>query len=140
MKGSLAFMQHFKFKNWRIRFLMSRTGYWSFWLCQQQKSKNQNLVFSRWLIQRKGQFSTNVRHVIKLIVNMLSEDCTCFVKSNFGPGIPNKWWIVIISKRCFVRCALWHCVPNAVSICTRILKYRVWKIEFDELGFLSSLN
>ena len=28
----------------------------------------------------------------------------------------------------------------AVSICTRILKYRVWKIEFDELGFLSSLN
>ena len=28
----------------------------------------------------------------------------------------------------------------AVSICIRILKYRVWKIEFDELGFLSSLN
>ena len=27
-----------------------------------------------------------------------------------------------------------------VSICTRILKYRVWKIKFDELGFLSSLN
>ena len=28
----------------------------------------------------------------------------------------------------------------AVSICTRILKYRVWKIEFDELGFLSISN
>ena len=28
----------------------------------------------------------------------------------------------------------------AVSICTRILKYRVWKIKFDELEFLSSLN
>ena len=30
--------------------------------------------------------------------------------------------------------------PNAVSICTRILKYRVWKIEFDELDFLSISN
>ena len=35
LKGSLAYMQHFKFvnwrigelENWRIRFLMSRTGY-----------------------------------------------------------------------------------------------------------------
>ena len=31
-------------------------------------------------------------------------------------------------------------IPFAVSICTRILKYRVWKIELDELEFLSSLN
>ena len=30
--------------------------------------------------------------------------------------------------------------PFAVSICTRILKYRVWKIEFDELDFLSISN
>ena len=30
--------------------------------------------------------------------------------------------------------------PNTVSICTRILKYRVWKIEFDELDFLSISN
>ena len=30
--------------------------------------------------------------------------------------------------------------PYAVSICTRILKYRVWKIEFDELDFLSISN
>ena len=29
---------------------------------------------------------------------------------------------------------------HAVSICTRILKYRVWKIEFDELDFLSISN
>ena len=29
---------------------------------------------------------------------------------------------------------------SAVSISTRILKYRVWKIKFDELEFLSSLN
>ena len=29
LKGSLAYMQHFKFVNWRIRFLMSRTGYWT---------------------------------------------------------------------------------------------------------------
>ena len=29
---------------------------------------------------------------------------------------------------------------HEVSICTRILKYRVWKIEFDELGFLSISN
>ena len=28
----------------------------------------------------------------------------------------------------------------AVSICTRILKYRVWKIKFDELDFLSISN
>ena len=28
----------------------------------------------------------------------------------------------------------------AVSICTRILKCRVWKIEFDELDFLSISN
>ena len=28
----------------------------------------------------------------------------------------------------------------AVSICTRILKYGVWKIEFDELDFFPSLN
>ena len=34
------------------------------------------------------------------------------------------------------------CQSNAVSICTRILKYWVWKIEFDELDFLfiSNLN
>ena len=31
-------------------------------------------------------------------------------------------------------------ITFAVSICTRILKYRVWKIEFDELGFLSISN
>ena len=30
--------------------------------------------------------------------------------------------------------------PNAVSIWTRILKYRVWIIEFDELDFLSISN
>ena len=30
--------------------------------------------------------------------------------------------------------------PVLVSICTRNLKYRVWKLKFDELGFLSSLN
>ena len=29
---------------------------------------------------------------------------------------------------------------DAVSICTRILEYRVWKIEFDELDFLSISN
>ena len=29
---------------------------------------------------------------------------------------------------------------DAVSICTRILKYRVWKIEFDELDFLYISN
>ena len=33
-----------------------------------------------------------------------------------------------------------HKVPFAVSICNRILKYRVWKIEFDELDFLSISN
>jgi hypothetical protein len=27
LKGSLAFMQHFKLVNWWFRFLMSRTGY-----------------------------------------------------------------------------------------------------------------
>ena len=27
LKGSLAFIQDFNFKNWRIRFLMSQTGY-----------------------------------------------------------------------------------------------------------------
>ena len=32
------------------------------------------------------------------------------------------------------------CHLSAVSICTRILKYRVWKIEFDELDFLSISN
>ena len=31
-------------------------------------------------------------------------------------------------------------VTDAGSICTRILKYRVWKIEFDELDFLSISN
>ena len=30
--------------------------------------------------------------------------------------------------------------PIPVSICTRIMKYRVWTIKFDELEFLSSLN
>ena len=30
--------------------------------------------------------------------------------------------------------------PVAVSICTRILKYQVWIIEFDELDFLSISN
>ena len=37
--------------------------------------------------------STNVRHVMKLIVNMLSEDNLLYVpleKSNFGPGIPKQ--------------------------------------------------
>ena len=34
----------------------------------------------------------------------------------------------------------WIMMCIVVSICTRILKYRVWKIEFDELEFLSSLN
>ena len=30
--------------------------------------------------------------------------------------------------------------PHMVSIWTRILNYQVWKIKFDELEFLSSLN
>ena len=34
-------------------------------------------------------------------------------------------------------CVSW---PLAVSIYTRILKYRVWKIEFEELDFLSISN
>ena len=49
-------------------------------------------------------------------------------------SISSSFWSSILTEE------LHGPMSNAVSICTKILKYRVWKIEFDELGFLSISN
>ena len=61
-KGSLAFMQHFKLVNWRIRFLMSRTGYIAE-NCQIKFNwklvKNYRLAFAFWAPVEDGDDGGN---------------------------------------------------------------------------------
>ena len=82
-------------------------------------------------------YSIHVLHQIKLLFSSTStgEQIVELQATNLKNLVPS--WIVQKTEVVGYRTPE---VPYAVSICTRILKYRVWKIDSDELEFLSSLN
>ena len=68
---------------------------------------------TRFLIEKKNQIMTSSKNSEKIAILKISSEVSKLTLVNY---------------------------PYVVSICTRILKYRVWKIEFDELDFLSISN